>query len=161
MSTWGSGRLQDSLHMLNIDRMLGQAQLKFFGMSIYTARLWVGSGFSPDQCATEPLILDIEYARKLEGALIAERSMIEMRRIGAFDQQSVGWFEFMTRCFPNVAAGDRLTGVYDGVSQLSFYFNHEFVGMLDDALFAHLFIGIWLHPNTSAPALRAQLLGQV
>jgi hypothetical protein len=81
-----------------------------------------------------------------------------MRRGPFSAAQADQWLALMKQAFPDVAAQDRLLGLNDGQG---------------DALLpqrpAHrpdprrrvrrLFFGIWLAPQTSAPALRDALLG--
>ena len=64
----------------------------------------------------------------------------------------------MAALFPDVKAGDRLTGVQQPGRAARFFFNGQFRGEVVDAEFTRLFFGIWLSPRTSEPALRAQLL---
>lgn len=100
------------------------------------------------------------YARKLEGRAIAERSVAEMRRVGAFtDAQARDWLSRMTQAFPDVAAEDRLLGLNEADGTVRFLHNGQPTANWQDALFARLFFGIWLAPQTSAPALRQALLG--
>jgi hypothetical protein len=65
----------------------------------------------------------------------------------------------MTRLFPDVKAGDRITGVHRPGESAAFFVNGRAVGEVREARFASLFFGIWLSPRTSQPALRAALLG--
>jgi hypothetical protein len=57
-----------------------------------------------------------------------------------------------------VAVGDAITGHYLPESA-HFAFNGRALGAIDDAQFAHSFFAIWLDARTSAPDLRAALLG--
>jgi hypothetical protein len=76
------------------------------------------------------------------------------------EPQAQAWQTEMTRLFPDVGDGDRLTGVMLPGEAARFYFNGELRGELRDPDFARLFFGIWLAPETSEPALRERLLGQ-
>ena len=143
-------------------RLRGLARLRWLGLSIYEARLWVGDGFEPEQFERRQLALELVYARALKGPLIAERSLDEMRRGPPIAQeQAHRWLEFMKQAFPDVREGDRLTGVWlPGDQHSRFYFNGNASQALRDAGFGPRFFGIWLAPHTSQPALRQQLLGQ-
>ena len=84
-----------------------------------------------------------------------------MRRVGSFSEaQSQGWLAAMERVFPDVSAGDRLTGVHLPGRGAQFYANGKLRGEIADPEFAFLFFGIWLSDKTSAPKLRLTLLGQ-
>jgi len=141
-------------------RLLGRAPLRFFGLLVYEARLWTPPSFEPGNYDRLPFALELEYARKLEGAAIAERSIAEMRRVGEFGElQSRAWQALMTQAFPDVGAQDRLTGVHDGAGGVRFYFNGRQTAATNDPDYARLFFGIWLSPKTTAPGLRNALIG--
>ncbi len=141
-------------------QLRGRAPLRFFGLLVYEARLWTAPAFDPERYDQLPFALELEYARKLEGQAIAERSIAEMRRVGEFsDAQSKAWLGLMTQAFPNVGAQDRLTGLHDGGGGVRFYFNGQQTAATQDKTFTRLFFGIWLSPLTSAPALRKALIG--
>ena len=145
-------------------RLQGRGRLRFLGLRIYDIRLWVGAatvdGDWERAAGTTPLALEIEYARSLVGAQIAERSLVEMRRQGPIDEASATrWLAAMTELFPDVAEGDRITGVHQPGRGARFYLNGRRRGELADADFARRFFGIWLAPQTSEPSLRGALLG--
>ena len=109
---------------LKLAQLRGRAPLRFFGLLVYEARLWALPAFEPERYDQLPFALELEYARKLEGDAIAERSVAEMRRVGEFTEaQSKAWLAFMNQAFPNVGAQDRLTGLHDGAGGVRFFFN--------------------------------------
>ncbi|WP_051378812.1 hypothetical protein [Derxia gummosa] len=141
-------------------RLVGSGTLRFFGLTVYDARLWAPPGFDPLRYDREPFALELAYARRLEGGAIAERSVAEMRRIGPFDEERARrWLALMRDAFPDVTANDRLLGLHDGRGGVRFFHNGRPTASLDDADYARLFFGIWLAPATSAPTLRAALIG--
>lgn len=140
-------------------RLQGSGVLRFFGLRVYEARLWTGPAFAADDYATQRLGLVLNYDRRLEGAAIAERSIAEMRRVGAFSEaQAQQWLTLMKQAFPDVKPGDRLLGWHDGQGLVRFFHNGRPTVETTDKLYARLFFGIWLAPQTSAPALRQSLL---
>lgn len=141
-------------------RRRGAGVMRFLGLHIYDVRLW-----SPEQVggdsSNQTLALELVYARKLVGRLIAERSLKEMQGIGPVSEtQGTQWLQAMLRLFPDVQAGDRLTGIQRPGQSARFFFNGTLRGEVADADFTRLFFGIWLSPRTSEPQLRAQLLSQ-
>lgn len=143
-------------------RLRGQGRLRFLGLHVYDIRLWTATevGALASRWAETQLALEIAYARKLVGRLIAERSIAEMRRQGVLpDDKARAWEAEMARLFPDVGDGDRLTGVLLPGEGARFYYNGTLRGELRDPEFARLFFGIWLAPETSEPALRERLLG--
>jgi hypothetical protein len=141
-------------------RLLGQARMRFLGFSVYDARLWVTPGFDAVRYEQQAFALELRYARALNGAQIAERSLQEMRRQGPLaEPQAERWLAFMREAFPDVAEGDRLTGLHEPAVGARFVFNGQRASALRDADFSRRFFGIWLAPQTSEPALRSRLLG--
>lgn len=69
------------------------------------------------------------------------------------------WLAAMLDAFPDVAAGDRITGVLRPGEAARFYFNGTLRAEVRDGEFARRFFGIWLAPQTSEPTLREALLG--
>lgn len=142
-------------------RLQGDGRLSVLGLRIYDARLWVEPGFEPARYAEVPLAVELIYARTLYGHLIAERSLAEMRRFGAIaPAQGDRWLAAMRQTFPDVARGDRITGVQHPGEAARFFVNGSLRGELRDADFARRFFAIWLAPQTSEPALRRALLGR-
>ncbi len=141
-------------------RLLGAGRLTWFGLSVYDARLWAGERFSAAQFEREPLALELQYARTLQGKQIAERSLTEMQRFGAVSEADAArWLVLMTQLFPDVNRGDRLTGVHRPGEAARFYFNGKLLGEVRETDFARRFFGIWLSPQTSEPQLRLALIG--
>jgi hypothetical protein len=142
-------------------RMQGSGRLRFLGLSVYVARLWVGARAAGAQdWAQVPLALELEYSRALVGRLIAERSLEEMRRQGEIAPPlAERWLAEMTKLFPDVKEGDRITGVKQPGVATRIFVNGRLRGEVRDAEFTRMFFGIWLSPMTSEPRLRADLLG--
>ncbi len=141
-------------------RLQGSGRLRFFGLLVYEARLWVDAGFSAQRYEEHAFALELLYARKLEGAQIAQRSIVEMRRAGnVTDLQAQAWQTAMTNAFPNVVASDRLTGVYVPGAATRFFHNGRPTAAVPDPLFGRVFFGIWLATTTSEPDLRRKLIG--
>ena len=135
---------------------VGSGTLRVFGLRIYDATLWSpGGGWAPGQ----PFALELRYARSFDGAAIARRSVEEMRAQRAYPAATLArWEAQMRGVFPDVRAGDRLTGVRipgEGAASSS---GTRMLGRIADEAFADAFFGIWLAPSTRAPDLRARLL---
>jgi hypothetical protein len=134
-------------------RQLGGGRLRFLGLRVYDARLWAPGPLGADDWAARPFALELVYARSLQGASIASRSLAEMRRQGPFDDRtSARWLAAMTAAFPDVKDGDRLTGLHrpGGRTLLP---QRRAAGEWRDTVFARQFFGIWLSPQTSEPRL--------
>jgi hypothetical protein len=139
-------------------KLRGGGELTMLGLSIYDGYYWSPTGgWSPDQ----PFALELVYHHSLYGVKIAERSVEEMAKLGyGTPRQRERWGEQMTRIFPDVDDGDRLTGVNLPREGVRFFRNGVPIGRIEDRDFARAFFAIWLDPRTSEPALRKKLLGE-
>ena len=137
-------------------RLAGQGPFTWFGMKIYDAELWVGEqGYQPNQ----PFVLELRYARKLDGAKIAVASAEQMEKIGAgTEAQRAAWMARMKEIFPDVKEGSRISGVFLPGSGARFYLDGKALASVPDPEFARAFFGIWLDPKTTAKSLRTALL---
>jgi len=135
----------------------GAGEMTFFGLSIYDGYYWSGErGFSMER----PFALDFVYKRKLDGRRIAERSIDEIAKLGfGSPDDRRRWGDAMAGIFPDVAKGDRLTGLYTPRGSVRFFHNGAPIGEIADPAFARAFFGIWLDPRTSRADFRRQLLG--
>ena len=139
----------------------GSARMRFFGLAIYDATLWVAPGFRAATYAQHALALELTYQRALSGRAIAERSLHEMRRAASLaPEQEARWLAAMQEAFPDVNAGDRITGLHTPGVGARFWFNGHARPPLPDAEFSRLFFGIWLADTTSEPAMRRALLAR-
>jgi hypothetical protein len=139
--------------------LLGSARLRFWGFDVYDAQLWAAPGFQANQYLQQPFGLTLNYLRTLKGVAIAERSLKEMQDIAPVEQaQATPWLQAMTQLFPDVRAGDRITGLHQPGQGASFWLNGLPLGQVPDERFSQRFFGIWLHPGTSQPAMRRDLL---
>lgn len=142
-------------------RLLGRSQLRFLGLRVYEARLWVGAQAPGVDWSATSFALELQYARSLKGELIADRSLAEMRRQGEInDVNAERWLGNMKQLLPDVQPGDRITGLNLPGVGARFYFNGQLRGEPREPEFAKLFFGIWLSPRTSESAMREQLLGR-
>ena len=139
---------------------LGPARMRFFGLDIYDARLWVVPGFKASDYAQSPLALELTYFRSLSGRAIAERSLKEMQRQGPLTaEQEKTWLAAMLQAFPDVKSGDRIVGAHTPGNGARFWHNGQARAAMRDADFSRSFFGIWLSEATSEPQMRARLLG--
>jgi len=139
-------------------RPQGGGEMRVFGLAVYDGWYWAAS---TDYSIALPFALDFHYARALEGARIAERSVDEIEKLGfGTAEQRLRWGGAMRSIFPSVAKGDRLTGVNLPGHGVAFFHNGRTIGDIADPTFAKAFFGIWLDPRTSRPDFRRKLLGE-
>lgn len=137
----------------------GQATMTFWGFDVYQATLWVAPGFAAAAYERSPFALELLYLRDFKGVDIARRSIAEMRRQSPMTlTQETAWESQMRTLFPDVMAGDRITGVHQPATGAMFWSNGRWLGELRDPDFSRRFFGIWLAGETSDPQLRRALL---
>jgi hypothetical protein len=140
-------------------RLAGSGRFTWFGFHVYDAALFVPPGFDPANASALPFVLELTYARRLDGKGIAETSRDEIGRLGlGTEAQRARWHGEMLKLFPNVEKGRRLAGVNVPGAGARFYFDGEYLGSIDDPTFASAFFAIWLDERTRAPQLRENLL---
>ncbi|NQW94577.1 MAG: hypothetical protein HQ446_11220, partial [Polaromonas sp.] len=95
-------------------QMQGAGALRFFGFKAYDANLWSTGIPRANPLADKNLFaLEIVYNTGIKAEEIVNVSLVEMARLKKLtDVQVKAWTADMQRTFPNVAQGDRLTGVY-------------------------------------------------
>jgi hypothetical protein len=142
-------------------RLAGQGVMRWFGLKIYEARLWVtGSGLDAARFEEARFALEITYARTLAGRDIARSSHDEMLRMSLADPSSrERWLAAMTRLFPDVRDTDTLVGINTPGAGVGFLHNGKPIGAIAEPGFARAFFAIWLDPRTAKPDLREQLIG--
>lgn len=139
----------------------GSARMRFFGLDIYDTTLWVAPGFRAGSYAQHDLALALTYLRGLSGRAIAQRSLQEMGRLGDISpERAQRWLAAMQAAFPDVKAGDRITGLHSPAAGARFWHNGQPRAAIRDPEFSRLFFGIWLSESTSEPQLRSALLAQ-
>lgn len=137
----------------------GQAQMRFLGLRIYALRLWVSPGFDPQTPVSQPVALELTYQRGFTAQAIAERSVQEIRRQRSLSpQEAADWTAMLAGWLPDVAPGDRLTGLLLPGQGMQLWRGELSLGWLAEPQLAAYFFGIWLSPQTSEPGLRQALL---
>jgi len=138
--------------------LVGSGQYKEMLWKIYEAELYASEGSFE---LSNPYALKLVYARKLSGGAITDKSIELIRRQGIEDELTLaGWHEQLSTIFPDVAKGTEIIGVnLQGEEGAYFYVDGELKGVVKDPLLTHLFFGIWLSEDTTAPTLRKKLLG--
>lgn len=154
-SAQASSALKDAVEV-------GGGSFRWFGLKLYDVRLWAERGQTPgDDWKKVPLALELTYARSLVGSKIADASVDEMKKVGVGSPvQHEAWRTAMRAVFPDVVEGTRLTGLYQPGQPTRFLRDGQPIGEVGDPEFGAAFFAIWLHPKTSAPKLRAALLGK-
>lgn len=139
---------------------LGSGDLRWFGLRVYTARLW--SARKPFDAAA-PFALELTYHLDISRQRFVDTSLDEIRRLSGkrFSAEKLQrWEADMQRAFIDVKAGDQLIGVYLPNEGCRFYNRSKLLAEIRDPEFANAFFAIWLDARTRKKDLRAQLLGE-
>lgn len=142
-------------------QMQGTGALRFFGFKAYDASLWTAGPTKGNPLTDKTLFaLEIAYNTGIKADDIVNVSLVEMARLKKLsDAQIKSWTADMQRSFPNVAQGDRLTGVYLPKVGTRFFFNTRLIAEINDPAFGDAFFAIWLDEGTKRAELRRALLG--
>ena len=138
----------------------GRGELRWFGLSIYSATLW--SEHQPFDVQS-PFALQLTYHRHISGERIVRTSIEEMDRLyeHRFSADKLKqWQALMSRAFHDVNDGDQLIGIFIPGHGCRFYDAHGMTADIGDPEFAQAFFAIWLDPRSKDSDLRANLLGQ-
>ena len=168
-SSKSAGSAPDELNAfgggLSAWRMQGTGALRFIGFKAYDASLWVTStakgaeNVNPLQ-SKSLFALEINYNTALSSEEIVNVSLLEMARLKRLtDAQRKTWTAEMTKFFPSVKSGDKLTGIYIPKVGTRFFFNGKLISEFNDTAFGDAFFAIWLDEGAKKPDLRRSLLG--
>lgn len=145
-------------------QLAGEGEWRWFGFSIYTARLWQPMGSSAQQLIAQqtPFALELSYHRSISRERFVDASMDEIRRLFG-EQVSASqlqiWQAEMQQAFVDVESGMRITGVFLPGEGARFYVNDRLQHRVADPQFARAFFAIWLDPRSRDRDLRQRLLG--
>lgn len=142
-------------------RLAGEGLLRWFGFRIYQARLYVGESYDKAKPLQEPIALELTYKRNFDSQSIVQSSADEIDSLGlGTESQRAQWSTQMANLFPDISEGDRFAAIWTTAGQTLFVHNDRPVGEISDPAFGPAFFAIWLDERTSAPALRALLIGK-
>lgn len=140
-------------------RLAGHGQMRFLGLRIYDARLWVGPEFDAQTFGQHRFALELIYHRAFTAKAIAQRSVQEIERQRSLGEKMANrWTSDLARWLPDVQPGDKLIGLYLPGQGMQLWRGEQSLGTINDPELALCFFGIWLSPQTSEPGLRSGLL---
>lgn len=136
----------------------GSATLSKLMFHVYDATLWTDA---PEWTMKKPFALSLHYGMNFDGGELARRSIDEMHSQRKLEgKTAAAWGARLRALFPDVKKGDSITAVYLPGKCTRIYHNGVYRGSISDAAFSARFIGIWMSPETSEPALRKKLIGK-
>ncbi|MNE40588.1 chalcone isomerase family protein [Pseudomonas sp. BIGb0427] len=151
--------LSDWRPSLSEARVVGSGEFTWFGLRLYTARLWsAGAAWSWN----EPFALELIYHRALTRETLVQASIDEMQRLAdrPMARETVKrWSKAMQEAFVDVRPGMRIAGLYLPGQGCRFYVDGQLSLEVTDPAFARAFFAIWVDPRARDPQLRQRLLG--
>lgn len=135
----------------------GSGSLSWLFLTAYDASLWTDA---PQWSMKEPFALTLVYRMSFSTEELVSRTINEMKGIapGIADVRLDRYGAALTRAWPPVKPGDRITALHTPGAAVRFFHNGKPTGDSQDATFAEPFFAIWLSPNTPESKLRAALL---
>ena len=137
-------------------KLSGKAKLKKMLWHVYDVSLWISS---PQFTFNAPFALSVEYKMNVSQKKIVDSSIDEMSRYADIRSEVVQYKRRLHSIIPSVKGGDRLTAIFIPKKNLTFYLNGQFLGRINDKVFAKRYMEIWLHPNVYYKEMRS-LKGQ-
>lgn len=138
--------------------LVGKGRLTYFGFKVYDAELYAPRG---NYLRNGPFALKLTYLRNFKGSEITKSSLKEISRQGSASSAKLDtWASQLRKIFPDVRAGQSITGVRKSDGRSVFYLGNRKLGTISDPEFSRAFFSIWLGNSTRDPKLRARLLGK-
>jgi hypothetical protein len=137
---------------------VGETTFSVLFWDIYKSKLKTTAGQYPLCTKLGSILYEINYLMDISTNELIERTIEQWQHLGVKAEIYGVYLSELERIWPNINDGDTLSlFVHKGRS--TFYFNEEFVGVIDAPEFGQLFLDIWLSESTSQPVLRDELLG--
>jgi hypothetical protein len=129
----------------------GEATFRWFGIPVYTARLFTPSGQTLNW--QDDLRLELTYQRALTRDNLVGSTQSEMQRLGYASPSKTE----LQACFRNVARGDNFSAITDGPDQVRLYFNGAEQCRFNQPNIRRGFLSIFLSNNSRAPNFSRRL----
>lgn len=138
---------------------VGEGSYRYLFWQLYDARLATQSGQFESYTQSAPLLLELTYKRDISKQQFIDATVDEWQKLGhSSKEQQQQWAQQLQSLWQDVQEGDTLAALLQDDGSVKFYLNGTETGVLEDGAFGTAFFDIWLHPNTSAPKLRRQLI---
>ena len=139
---------------------IGETTFSILFWDLYKSQLLTTSGKYPIEIKKDDLIMDIRYLADISSDDLIERTIEQWQHLGIAPENYQGFLPDLKAIWPNITDGDSLSLLlHQGRSV--FYYNQQYVGVINDPKFGQIFLAIWLSEKTSEPSLRLELLGSI
>jgi hypothetical protein len=140
--------------MFKSEQAFGESTLTWLFMDVYKISLWTDKD---KWDAGYAYALSILYFMEFTTDDLVDKTIEEMKRLGAPVSKLESYRTKLIKLFPPVKSGDRITAYFDS-GRVLFFYNGTKTGVVDDPTFSKYFSYIWLSPQTERPEVRQQLL---
>ena len=137
---------------------VGEAKFSVLFWDIYKSKLLTTSGHYPVEIAKDNVLFDINYLTDITSKDLINKTVEQWQHLGIAADIYQAYLPQLKMLWPDIKEGDSLSLlIHQGRSV--FYFNQQYIGVINEPEFGQVFLAIWLSENTSQPKLRNKLLG--
>lgn len=149
-----------AIDYVSIDyKTIGQGSYNYLFWHIYDARLASEDGSFKGYQQSVPLMLELTYQRDVTKQRFIDATVQQWQKLkNSSSEQQLNWAKQLADIWLDIKTGDQLAAVFTAQGSVTFLFNQQEIGTIEDKQFGPAFFDIWLSPNTSAKKLRRQLL---
>jgi hypothetical protein len=148
---------RDVQAQLSAPGKIGQVQVRFLGIRIYSAALFTEQG-APFKWS-RPFALELKYARSFSRDRLVSASISELVRVEGKRGDHEAIATKLNSCFRDVKARDRFVAVPKGSNGLSFFLNGRQTCRINHSNIRSRVLGIWLADNSRDRGLSRRLRG--
>lgn len=139
---------------------IGEATFSILFWDLYKSQLLTTSGKYPVVLETDKVLFTINYLADISSDDLINRTIEQWDHLGIRPEQYLIYLPELKSMWPDIQEGDSLSLlIHQGRSV--FYFNQQYIGVINPTGFGQIFLAIWLSENTSEPNLRRELLGSI
>ncbi|HBY87063.1 MAG TPA: hypothetical protein DEO86_14455 [Colwellia sp.] len=118
------------------------------------------SGKYPVDITSDKVLFTISYLADISSNDLINRTVDQWEHLGIQSERYTSYLPKLKGMWPDIKEGDSLSLLIDQGRSV-FYFNQQYIGVINPSEFGQIFLAIWLSENTSEPNLRLELLGGI
>lgn len=139
---------------------IGETTFSILFWDLYKSQLLTTSGKYPVVLENDKVLFTINYLADISSDDLISRTIDQWDHLGIPSEEYLTYLPELKNMWPDIKEGDNLSLlIHQGRSV--FYFNQQYIGVINPTEFGQIFLAIWLSENTSEPNLRLELLGNI
>lgn len=139
---------------------VGETTFSILFWDLYKSRLMTTSGKYPVDITSDKVLFTISYLADISSNDLINRTVDQWEHLGIQSERYTSYLPKLKGMWPDIKEGDSLSLLIDQGRSV-FYFNQQYIGVINPSEFGQIFLAIWLSENTSEPNLRLELLGGI